>query len=58
MKVCDMQVLIEAHTKAQEEAAWIFGGLARFVMVARDNDTGEAFRNFQKRECLSFTDFQ
>jgi len=34
-------VLIEAHTRAHGEA-WTFGGLARFVMVARDNQTGNA----------------
>ena len=33
-----LQVLVEAHTKAQGESNWVFGGLARFVMAARDND--------------------
>lgn len=33
---------MEAHTRGAGEEGWVFGGLARFVMVARDMDTGEA----------------
>ena len=33
--------MIEAHTRAQGEP-WTFGGLARFVMVARDTVSGNA----------------
>ena len=36
------QVLIEAHTRGKEDTAWTFGGLARFVMVARNKNTGKA----------------
>ena len=39
--VC-VQVLVEAHTRALHDQEWIFAGLARFVMVARDNATGES----------------
>ena len=35
------QVLIEAHTRALQDEEWAFAGLARFVMVARDNSTGD-----------------
>ena len=37
-----MQVLLEAHTRKDEDDSWTFGGLARFVMVARDPVTGKA----------------